>query len=172
MKGLDPESGLELSWPGVICTGCDEVGSWVDIMLPFLEKSLRAARSFSNMDSSHWHLVCSVWDSTSRWFILSCISRTIRWCSSFCSSSCSSSSPTRAALRSLKALCAARFCAFRFVGGVSVAGLRPGFGRGGMTHSLEVMETGPWADGESMVAMVAEPLVEGRLFAVVGRIAI
>lgn len=104
----------------------------------------------------------------------SCISWTMRSCSSFCSSSCSSNSPTRAALRSRKALCAARFCALRFVGGVSVAGLRPGFGLGGTTHSLLVMlRTGPGADGESIVAMPiagAEVLSAAGFVVAAGRI--
>jgi hypothetical protein len=56
--------------------------------------------------------------------------------SSSVSFNCSSSSPTLAALLSRKALCAARFCAFRFVGGVSVAGFLPGFGLGGIIHSF------------------------------------
>jgi hypothetical protein len=56
------------------------------------------------------------------------------------SSSCSSSSPTLAARRSRNARCAARFWALRFVGGVSVAGFRPGLGRGGITHSRVVMD--------------------------------
>lgn len=97
-------------------------------------------RSFSSISwrIAHWDLkVCS---SSSRacarsWPVFSFWSRSRRWCSS-----CSSSSPTRAARLSRNARCAALFWAFRFVGGVSVAGLRPGFGRGGMTHSLLVMD--------------------------------
>ena len=60
----------------------------------------------------------------------------------------SSSSLTRAARRSRNARWAARFWAFRLVGGVSVAGLRPGLGRGGITHSLEVTEPGVAGVGE------------------------
>jgi hypothetical protein len=75
-------------------------------------------------------------------------------CSSFVSSSCSSSSPTRAARLTLKALCAARFWAFRLVGGVSVAGFRPGLGRGGTTHSFLVIMAGVGRpDGTGATAM-------------------
>jgi hypothetical protein len=69
---------------------------------------------------------------------------------------CSSNSPTLAALLSRKARWAARFWAFRFVGGVSVAGLRPGLGRGGMTHSLVVMDAGVSGAGESADAGMIE----------------
>lgn len=107
----------------------------------------RSARSLSSMFSKTSHRDCSACASISSRRTLSCRACWIRSCSRLSASSCSSSSPTRAARLSRKALCAALFWAFRFVGGVSVAGLRPGFGRGGMTHSLVVMEMGAWGGG-------------------------
>jgi hypothetical protein len=43
----------------------------------------------------------------------------------------------------------------RFVGGVSVAGFLPGFGRGGITHSLEVIDPGVPGPGEGEMAGLA-----------------
>ena len=51
----------------------------------------------------------------------------------------SSNSWTRVALRSLKALCAALFCAFLLDAGVSTLGFLPGLGLGGKTHSFDVI---------------------------------
>lgn len=50
------------------------------------------------------------------------------------------------------------------MGGVSVAGLRPGLGRGGITHSLEVMEPGVPGPGEGATdgrATNAGPMASG-----------
>src|SRR4051812_3628495 len=96
-------------------------------------------------------------------------SRTRRFCSSSSSICfiCSSSSPTLAALLSRNALCAALFWAFLLVGGVSVAGLRPGFGRGGMTHFLLVSDDE--LGGVSVVGEVAQVGVGEGLSDVDGR---
>lgn len=107
----------------------------------------RSARSLSSMFSSTSQRDCRACESISRRWTFSCSAAWAASCSSLSVSSCSSSSPTRAALLSLKALWAALFWALRFVGGVSVAGFLPGFGLGGMTHSLVVIEIGAFATG-------------------------
>ena len=101
---------------------------------------VRSSRSSRSRPFILW-----LYSVTTRWYSRTSPSSRWMWLrSSVCSLSssssisfiCSSSSPTLAALRSRNARCAARFWAFRFVGGVSVAGFLPGFGRGGTTHSL------------------------------------
>lgn len=57
------------------------------------------------------------------------------------------------------------------MGGVSVAGFRPGFGLGGMTHSLLVMVSGPDGPGEAILT-TAGFRVADELATVAGRIAI
>jgi hypothetical protein len=110
---------------------------------------------------------------SSRYCSTSCSSLSMSARSLFCSASssssinfiCSSNSPTRAARLSRKALWAALFCAFRFVGGVSVAGFRPGFGRGGMTHSLlssDVPVPGLPAGGEAAAIGEGLSVSDGR----------
>lgn len=87
--------------------------------------------SAARLKSASIFVICALASSSSAFIKASRFSL-----SSSVSFSCSSSSPTLAALLSLKARCAARFCAFLFVGGVSVAGFLPGFGLGGITHSF------------------------------------
>lgn len=57
------------------------------------------------------------------------------------------------------------------MGGVSVAGFRPGFGLGGMTHSLLVMVSGPEGPGEAILAAAGFRAADG-FGPVAGRIAI
>lgn len=95
---------------------------------------------------------------------VTCESRleTVCACSSSMDLIYSSNSPTLAALLSLNARWATRFCALRFVGGVSVAGFLPGLGRGGTTHSFDMMAAGLGVIGWSAICAIGLRASRGR----------